>query len=205
MKPDELVQRADAERARQQGLGCRLVCCAGTGCISSGAKPVMEGLKGKLKEHHLDDKAQVVGTGCMGLCSRGPLVRVERPGHHHELFSDFQGEDVGSLFDGYVKPILEGQPTPVPAGELAEHQMSLDQPFFTKQVRVVLENAGRIDPISVDEYLAHEGYSAVLKVLTEMTPEQVIQEITKSGIRGRGGAGYPTGLKWKFTREAHAE
>ncbi len=205
MKPEELVQRADAERARQQSLGCRLVCCAGTGCISSGAKPVMEGLKGKLAEHHLEDKAQVVGTGCMGLCSRGPLVRVERPGHSHELFADIHGEDVPSLFDEYVQPILQGSPTPAVAGKLAERRMGLDLPFFTKQVRIVLENAGRIDPVSVDEYLAHDGYASALRVLTEQTPEQVIQEITKSGIRGRGGAGYPTGIKWKFTREAHAE
>lgn len=202
MKPEELVQRAEAERKKQQGLGCRLVCCAGTGCLSSGSKPVMDGLKKALTDNGLEGQAQVVGTGCMGLCSRGPLVRVTRPGRPDRLFADIKAEHVAPLFDDVIKPILtQGREAPLTPA-VAPHAISLDQPFFTRQVRVVLENAGRIDPVSVDEYLAHEGYSAALKVLKEMTPEQVIQEVLRSGLRGRGGGGYPTGTKWKITREA---
>jgi NADH:ubiquinone oxidoreductase subunit F (NADH-binding) len=149
MKPEELTQRAEAERTRQHNLGARLVCCAG------------------------------------------------------RLFADIQAEHAAPLVQDYVKPLIGGTAVGALTGDLAGHDLSLDLPFFTRQVRVVLENAGRIDPVNVDEYLAHEGYHAALKVLTEMTPEQVIQEITRSGIRGRGGAGYPTGLKWKLTRESH--
>ena len=202
MKPEELHLRAEAERTKQQGMGCRLICCAGTGCLSSGSKPVMEGLKKALTENGLESKAQVVGTGCMGLCSRGPLVRVARQGHPDRLFSDIKKENVAPLFDDFIKPILTDGRAPATTPALEPHVLSLDQPFFTRQVRVVLENAGRIDPVSVDEYLAHEGYQAALKVLCEMTPEQVIQEVFRSGLRGRGGGGYPTGTKWKFTREA---
>ncbi len=204
MKPEELLERGEAERTRQHSLGCRLVCCAGTGCLSSGSKSVQDLLQETLKAHGLQDRVQVVGTGCMGLCSRGPLVKVERPGHHDVMFSDVQAELAPVMVEHFVKPMLETGAVPALEGQLAESIMSLDLPFFTRQVRVVLENAGRIDPVSVDEYLAHDGYKAVLKVLTEMTPEQTIEELGKSGLRGRGGAGYPTSLKWKFAREAHA-
>jgi NADH:ubiquinone oxidoreductase subunit F (NADH-binding) len=202
MRPEELLQRAEAEQTKQQGLGCRLVCCAGTGCLSSGSKPVIEGLKKALAENGLESKAQVVGTGCMGLCSRGPLVRVTRPGKPEQLFADIKSDNVAPFFDGYLKPMLTEGRAPAELDGLAPHVIDLQQPFFTRQVRVVLENAGRIDPVSVDEYLAHEGYQAALKALSDMTPEQVIQELLRSGLRGRGGAGYPTGTKWKFTRDA---
>jgi NADH:ubiquinone oxidoreductase subunit F (NADH-binding)/(2Fe-2S) ferredoxin len=203
MKPEELLQRATVERERQHNLGCRLVCCAGTGCISSGSKPVMDGLKESLAQHGIADKAQIVGTGCMGLCSRGPLVKVERQGEPTRLFADVQGDLAPTLVEQYIKPLVTTGVEPTFNGLLTPHDLSLDLPFFTRQVRVVLENAGRIDPISVDDYLAHDGYFAASKVLLEMTPEQVIQEVLKSGIRGRGGAGYPTGMKWKLTRDSH--
>ncbi|MGF1579742.1 MAG: NADH-ubiquinone oxidoreductase-F iron-sulfur binding region domain-containing protein [Gemmataceae bacterium] len=205
MNQVELAERAQKERDKQKQIGCRVLCCAGTGCLSNGGKGTQEGLKEALATRNIEEKVQIIGTGCMGLCSEGPLVRVAQPDRPEVLFSEISKETAEPLVDKYLAPALENPTSPDPKSVLPDHLLPLESPFFSRQKRVVLRNAGLIDPISVDEYLAADGYKAAAQVLLEKTPEEVIEEIIQSGLRGRGGAGFPTGLKWKFTRAAQGE
>ena len=176
--------------------------CGGTGCTSSGSKQIQEELHKNLKKYGLEDEVQVVQTGCFGLCAIGPIVVVYPEGSYYghvkpedveEIVSEhlLKGRIVTRLLadeheDGEVKPIEEVD-------------------FYKKQKRVALRNCGVINPENIDEYIAMDGYTALNKVLTEMTPEDVIDTITKSGLRGRGGGGFPTGLKWKFAHDAKGD
>jgi bidirectional [NiFe] hydrogenase diaphorase subunit len=140
-----------------------------------------EQLQEAVTEAGLGGQVQVSGVGCMGLCSRGPLVRLDPEAVLYERVTSNRANEVVDA--------LQGQPTDLERGDL-------QHPFFTRQLPVVLENSGQIDPEDIEDYIAATGYRALFHVLREMTPAEVIEAVTRSGLRGRGGAGYPTGLKW---------
>jgi NADH:ubiquinone oxidoreductase subunit F (NADH-binding)/(2Fe-2S) ferredoxin len=203
MKPEELDVKAAAELTKQQGFAVRLICCSSTGCQSSGATAIMDGMKKQIKAKGLDAKIQVLGTGCMGLCSKGPLIRMTAKTQKDVLFADIKPEMAAQLIDDVAAPVSEGKTIEKPAGELASHTLDLNAPFFTKQVRVVLENNGKCDPEKIEDYIAHGGYQALRKVLA-MSAEDICKEVLASGLRGRGGAGFPTGMKWDFARKVES-
>jgi bidirectional [NiFe] hydrogenase diaphorase subunit len=158
--------------------------CEAAGCLSLGSDAVVDALTQLVSERGLADVA-VRRVGCLGLCARGPLVEI--PEH-------------GRLFEAASSP----QTIAAIADSLSQTEATPDQqqPFFSRQTKVVLENSGRIDPESIDDYVARDGYAALTKALTTMTPGDVIDEVVRSGLRGRGGAGYPTGLKWSTVAKA---
>ena len=173
--------------------------CGGTGCSSSGSAKLIERFDEKIKENGLDKEVKVIRTGCFGLCEAGPVVIIYPEG---TFYSRVKVEDVDEIVSEHL---LKGRPVQhlVYTDHATQEQdasKSLDQiEFYKHQKRIALRNCGVIDPENIDEYLAFDGYKALEKALTKMTREEVIDEILKSGLRGRGGAGFPTGLKWKFT------
>ena len=170
--------------------------CGGTGCTSSGSQKVQEAFKKHLKEKGIENEVKVVQTGCHGLCELGPVIIVYPEG---VFYSRVQEEDVEEIVSEHL---LKGRIV-----KRLVYEESIDKDviksldnvdFYKKQLRIALRNCGVIDPENIDEYIAMDGYKAIAKALTEMTPQQVIDEIKKSGLRGRGGAGFPTGVKWGF-------
>ena len=146
MKPEELETKAAAELAKQQAMEVRLVCCSSTGCQSSGAADVVARLKADLVEKGLEGKVQVGGTGCMGLCGKGPLVRMTCKVHEDILFSEMTPDLAARVVGEVVVPIVDGKMVDVPAGPLAAHVVDLHSAFFAMQERVVLSNNGHADP-----------------------------------------------------------
>ncbi len=178
-----------------------ILVCQGTGCTSSKSPEIIEEFKKILKEKNIDN-VRVIKTGCFGLCAKGPIVII-RP--EDTFYAMVTKEDCLEIIE---KHILNG--------ELVERLLCKDVDgtlvkkldelnFYKKQKRIALKNCGIINPEDIDEYIAFDGYKALEKVLVEMTPEEVIEEITKSGLRGRGGAGFPTGKKWFLTRNVEAD
>lgn len=176
-----------------------LMVCAGTGCVAGGAFQIMEELKKELRKHGLKDEVPVVATGCNGFCGQGPLMVV----HPDNIFYGWLTlKDIPHLVEEHF---LKGRPVKklmfVPPEEKTPIPLLGDIPFFKKQLLVVLRNKGIIDPEKIGDYMARDGYAALEKVLFSMKPAGVVEEIIKSGLRGRGGAGFPTGRKWKLTRQ----
>lgn len=173
--------------------------CAGTGCDASGSRATKEALVKELEARGLDKEVQVVDTGCFGFCRFGPNMMVYPEG---VFYTQVHAEDVKELVEEhFVKGrILERLLYKEPETEAAVKDFS-EIPFFKHQVRIALRNCGIIDPESIDEYIARDGYQALANVLTTMTPAEVIDFIKKSGLRGRGGGGFPTGLKWEFAHK----
>ncbi|MCM2265784.1 MAG: NAD(P)H-dependent oxidoreductase subunit E, partial [Desulfuromonadales bacterium] len=168
-----------------------LICCS-TPCLSSGAGEVKAALEAVAAAEHGDRVTiEVTGTGCLGACSRGPLVTVQRPGQADAIYERVTPELAGK--------ILAGQLAQAPP---AENRLPEEFPFLARQTRIVLENCGRINPENIDHYLAADGYAALAKALNDFTPEEVCEAVVQSGLRGRGGGGYPTGLKWQLLRKA---
>ncbi|MBI5094995.1 MAG: SLBB domain-containing protein [Candidatus Hydrogenedentes bacterium] len=190
MTPEELNKLAATTRKHQQQFAHQINVCVGTGCQSSGSAAVLEALTGEVKKTGAQSSCLVRGSGCRGMCASGPLLSVDPEG---VLYGPVTVEDAPDL----VRSLSEGK--------LTRLVCESDSPFFTRQCRVVLENAGRIDPERIQDYIAMEGYSALARVVTEMSPGEVLEEITRSGLRGRGGAGYPTGLKWSTVAKARSE
>ncbi|NCC07191.1 MAG: NADH-quinone oxidoreductase subunit NuoF [Clostridia bacterium] len=171
--------------------------CAGTGCTSSGSDKIAEAFEAELKNVSLENEVKVVRTGCFGLCALGPIVVIYPEA---SFYSRVKAEDVKEIVDEHL---LKGRPvTRLLYDETVADDntiKSLDETdFYKKQVRIALRNCGVINPENIDEYIAFDGYQALGKALTEMKPADVIQTMLDSGLRGRGGAGFPTGLKWKF-------
>ena len=179
--------------------------CGGTGCSSSGSAKLIERFEEQLKEKGLDKEVKVVRTGCFGLCEAGPVVIVYPEG---TFYSRVKEEDVDEIVSEHL---LKGRKVQhLVYVDHKTHESSVQKSlneigFYKQQERVALRNCGVIDPENIDEYIAFDGYQALAKALTEMTPEQVIQEVLDSGLRGRGGAGFPTGKKWQFARASKAE
>jgi len=174
----------------------QVLVCGGTGCTSSGSNDICDAFKSELAAKGLDKEVEVVKTGCFGLCELGPVVIVYPEG---AFYSHVTVEDVKELVEEHL---LKGRIVKrlVYHDAIEEDKIkSLNKVgFYAKQERIALRNCGVIDPENIDEYLAFDGYKALEKVLTQMTPLDVINEMKKSGLRGRGGGGFPTGLKWEF-------
>ena len=173
--------------------------CTGGGCIASGALEVSAALRQQIERHGLADEIKVIESGCLGPCAVGPVAAVYPDG---VLYQGLRPDDAPDIVTEHllkgrvVERLVHKSPTGAAVPGLR------DITFFQKQVKIVLRNCGVIDPLKIEEYIAREGYQALGKVLTEMSPDQVIAEVKKSGLRGRGGAGFLTGLKWEFTRKA---
>ncbi len=192
MNSVELETLAQREREKQQVFRCRLLCCASTPCLSSGGASVATTFAEAIKRHGLDAEVQIVATGCMGPCSRGPIVTVQEQGKPDTVYEEVTVAIAEQIVEGHV---VHGQVQQT-------HALPADMPFLVKQHKIVLSNSGVIDPERLEDYLAHEGYRALDKVLHELTPEEVCNGMVQSGLRGRGGAGYPSGLKWNLVRKA---
>jgi len=177
--------------------------CGGTGCMASASGKVFEALRQEITRQSLENEVRLVHTGCRGFCAMGPVMIIYPEGI---FYCQLQPDDVPYLVE---ETLVKGRVVPgLTYQEPAAHQAVAyyqDIPFYGKQMRVVLRNCGLIDPENIEEYIARGGYEALSKVLTEMTPEEVIDEVKRSGLRGRGGAGFPTGLKWEFTQKAPGE
>jgi bidirectional [NiFe] hydrogenase diaphorase subunit len=222
---EKLEALGQKERKRQDQYKRRIFCCTSTACLSAGAKATHTSLEQSVAACKCDDdEVEIVPTGCMGLCSRGPLVRVEEKVLEPILYGDVSAEIAQQIVDRHL-PLSSsdgermteeegGQVSPLDIPHfraslrqgdrkkgLDQHIIPLDLPFFSRQVKVVLKEVGQINPSKIEDYLAHGGYKALHSILEELTPEQVCDTILQSGLRGRGGAGFPTGLKWNFVRQ----
>jgi bidirectional [NiFe] hydrogenase diaphorase subunit len=164
----------------------RVFVCTGTACASLEA----EAVKGRLAQS-VGKLVEVRGSCCLGLCAQGPLVRVELPDASEALYESVTPDSAADI----GKSLVDG-------GRPSAPELDLSAPFFTRQVRVVTANAGRIDPESIEDYLANSGYVALSKAVTAMSPDDVVSEVSRSGLRGRGGAGFPTGVKWGLVARA---
>ena len=192
MTVEELREVAETERARQGNFRHRITYCSAAGCASCGGIAVHEALAKALKARNLENEVELAGTGCMGLCGEGPLVRIVGDG------TLYQRVDVAVAEKIIEEHIVQGK-------KVAENLVDTTDPFFASQVKIVLENCGTTDSEKIDDYIAAGGYEALAKAVTELQPAGVVEEIRKSGLRGRGGAGYPTGLKWGIVRKAPGE
>jgi len=177
--------------------------CGGTGCTSSNSEKIIQEFETRLKENNLENEVKVIRTGCFGLCAQGPIVVVYPEG---SMYTQVKVEDVQEIVEEHllkgrlVKRLLIGD---IDVEDVSKSLDNVD--FFKRQKRVALRNCGVINPENIDEYIAYDGYKALAKVLTEMTPAEVIDVVKRSGIRGRGGAGFPTGLKWEFASKSQNE
>jgi len=185
MTPEELEQIAEREREAQGNFTRQVRVCMAAGCLSCQSDAVKNALAEEITSRGLGD-CQVKGVGCMGLCAEGPLVSTS----NRQMYKRVSAADAPEVLAS-----LDGKP-------LDRLDCPTNVPFFERQKKIVLENSGVIDPERIEEYIARDGYSALIKVLTEMRPQQVISEVMTSGLRGRGGAGYPTGLKWSTVAKA---
>jgi NADP-reducing hydrogenase subunit HndC len=175
--------------------------CSGTGCNSSGSAAISDALEAEIKKRGLDEEIKVVKTGCFGLCALGPIMIVYPDG---TFYSRVTKEDVSEIVEEHLlKGRVVSRLVYDDSGDVAVKATSLSETgFYKKQKRIVLRNCGVINPELIDEYIAMDGYAALGKVLTEMTPAQVIKTILESGLRGRGGGGFPTGRKWEFAAKS---
>ncbi|ADQ07145.1 NADH dehydrogenase (quinone) [Caldicellulosiruptor hydrothermalis 108] len=174
--------------------------CGGTGCTSGGSDRIYDAFLKEIEAQNLKDEVQVIRTGCFGLCAEGPIVIVYPEGAFYSKVADSDVKEIVEehLLKGrIVKRLLYKE-------SIEEGQIkSLNEvKFYKKQMRIALRNCGVINPENIEEYIAYDGYKALAKVLTEMTPEQVVDWVKRSGLRGRGGGGFPTGLKWEFAAKA---
>jgi len=173
--------------------------CTGGGCIASGALAVSAAFSEELEKQGLAGEVQVVETGCLGPCAVGPVALVYPDG---VFYQNIKVPDVAEIVEEHL---LKGRVVPrlvstAPGTEKSIAEMR-DVEFFNRQVKIVLRNSGLIDPLRIEDYIARDGYGALAKAITEMTPESIVAEVLASGLRGRGGAGFPTGLKWRFAQQ----
>ena len=176
-----------------------ILCCGGTACESNKGAEIYARLSDEASHYGVEDQVQIVKTGCFGFCEQGPIVKVLP---EDSFYVNVKPEDASEII---AEHILKGREVTrllyKESGEKKKTVAVEDIEFYQKQVRVVLRNCGVINPESIDEYIAREGYVALEKVLFQMKPEEVISELKVSGLRGRGGAGFPTWLKWDLTRK----
>ncbi len=180
-----------------------LLVCGGTGCKASESEQIRENLLAEIDKHDLNHEVQVVMTGCFGFCEKGPIVKVLPD---NTFYVQVKPEDAAVIV---AEHLVKGRKVPYLLYQNPETELpvsdSKEMEFYKKQVRIALRNCGVINPENIDEYIARDGYSALAKCLTELTSKEVIDEIKRSGQRGRGGGGFPTGLKWEITSKSVAD
>jgi NADH-quinone oxidoreductase subunit F len=184
-------------------IRAHILVCAGAACVSSGCRDLRDAIVVKVKEYGLQDEVRVIETGCVGSCDLGPLALVYPEGIFYQKLKPEDADDIVGqhLLKGrMVERLLYKEPLTA-----ASIPSLKGLSFFREQEKIVLRNCGIINPLNIEEYIARDGYQALGKVLTSMTQDEVIDEIVKSGLRGRGGGGFPTGLKWKFTNKAEGD
>ncbi len=181
----------------------QLLVCGGTGCRASASAQIVENLNASLKAHGLEEDAQVVTTGCFGFCEKGPIVKVIPD---NTFYTQVKPEDAEEII---AEHILKGRKVTRLLYENPKTQEHVSDSkhmgFYQKQIRIALRNCGFINPENIDEYIARDGYSALAQVLADLTPQQAIDMVKQSGLRGRGGAGFPTGLKWEIASKNSAD
>ncbi len=185
---EEIIRKQREELERYEHI---IHVCGSTGCVSSDSQAVLAAFEKEVNFLGLQDKVLVKQVGCMGLCAAGPVVSIKPD---NLLYKTVKVEDVPQILRALVK------------GEAVEDlRIDTSAPFFTRQHKVTLENSGVINPEKIEDYILHDGYKALLQVITAMSPQGVIDEIKKSGLRGRGGGGFPTGNKWQIVHDAASE
>jgi NADH:ubiquinone oxidoreductase subunit F (NADH-binding)/(2Fe-2S) ferredoxin/ferredoxin len=184
-------------------IRANIMICAGTGCLACGSVKIKDILKTELKKRDLEEEIQLVLTGCNGFCANGPIMAVYPEGI---FYQKLRPEDIPFLVEEHF---LKGRPVDKLMYREPEQKTAVpvmkDIPFFNLQVLRALKNKGLIDPEKIEDYIARDGYQAAAKALLQMTPEEVIREVKESGIRGRGGAGFPTGFKWEFCAKVKSD
>ncbi|MHB1458633.1 MAG: NAD(P)H-dependent oxidoreductase subunit E, partial [Armatimonadota bacterium] len=176
--------------------------CGGAGCVSSGCKEVAEAIARGIEENNLQNEVKLVVTGCMGSCDLGPVVMIAPDGTFYQKLKPEDGKTIveehllkGRIVDDLLRKNAKDE----------TYATAEEMPFFKLQHKMVLRNCGVIDPANIDEYISRDGYMALAKALTEMTPQDVIDQVKASGLRGRGGGGFSTGMKWQFTHDAKGD
>ena len=182
MNAESLKQIRESELNRQGRLDDRILCCIAAGCLSGGAREVRAALEREAQAPAMSGAVEVCGTGCMGWCSRGPLVRSSAG---KTVYTEVRPQDAPAIVSRQRERF---------EGRLVDDE----HPFYAGQRRLILANSGHADPERIADYVARGGYQALLRAATEMTPEEIVAEVRRSGLRGRGGAGYPAGLKWEL-------
>jgi NADH-quinone oxidoreductase subunit F/NADP-reducing hydrogenase subunit HndC len=201
VKVRTIIAEEGEKLAKETGYRKQVLVCGGTGCQSSHSMDVLKALKDELAAQGIADEVLVVRTGCFGLCSLGPIVIVYPEG---AFYSQATPEGIKRIVDEHLvkgeicKDLLYKETVHEDGSIISLYETN----FYRKQKRIALRNCGVIDPEDIEEYIATEGYQALYKVLDSMTPDEVVKEVLDSGIRGRGGAGFPTGRKWMFTKDA---
>ncbi|MCG8508220.1 MAG: NAD(P)H-dependent oxidoreductase subunit E, partial [Rhodospirillales bacterium] len=201
MTSDELNQIVENEQASQAQITRRINVCAAASCMSRGSDKIAQRMEERLKTADDDGTVRVRCVGCMGLCSAGPLVEIDEPAkvlggkaETRTMYRDVSEQDAEAIAEATIEEKV-----------LDKLVIDTNIPFFTSQKRIVTENSGLIDPEKIEDYIAAGGYSGLVTALTEMDPEHVLHEVTTSGLRGRGGAGFPTGLKWSTVAKTEAD
>ena len=187
MTLEELQEIAKIEKERQEGFQHRINVCVAAGCLSCQSASVKEALEQEVNRRGLDNSCEVKGVGCLGLCTAGPLISVEPAGTYYREVTVSDASEIVEALGGSPVPRLD---------------ISGQLPFFQRQQKIVLENCGKIDPERIEDYIAESGYEGLYNALRTMTPAEVVDQVVRSGLRGRGGAGFPTGLKWTAVSKA---
>lgn len=180
-----------------------ILICGGTGCKSANADKILSELNRSIEKYGLQDKVKVIMAGCFGFCAKGPIVKIEPDDTFYIQVTPEDAEDIIKnhiVYGNVVERLLFTDPS-----DNSKIKSQHNIPFYKKQMRIALRNCGVIDPENIKEYIASDGYKALGNVLKNYEPIEVINEITKSGLRGRGGGGFPTGVKWKFARESKSD
>ena len=182
-----------------------ILCCGGTGCTASNSTEIVDNLNKCIQKYHLENEVNVVKTGCFGLCQKGPIVAIypEKVFYSHVKPEDAEKIIVDHIMHGSVVKDLELYDIDPETNEKIQNIDKIK--FYEKQERIALRNCGKINPEDITEYIAMDGYEALGKALTTMTPQEVIDVMKASGLRGRGGAGFPTGLKWQFEKDQESD
>jgi len=188
LKPEDITRLAEKERTSQASYKHRINVCCSSGCLPLGSLEVLKAFQDAVREFGVEKECQVARTGCVGTCYVGPVVVVEPDDY---LYQNVTPEKAREIVKEHV---VRGEPL--------RNLMYSSEGFFKKQLKLVLKNAGKIDPFRIEDYIAVGGYSALIKCLTRMSPKEVIDEVSSSGLRGRGGAGFPTGHKLNFVAKA---
>ncbi len=192
---EELEEIANKKKCTEQNCKNELRVCTGSSCSALGSQDMQKSLSKKVKNKELNGKCKVKSVGCSGLCSSAIMVsKYDKSNKNEVIYGGVETTDEDRLLD-----LIENNV------ELDDKILDTNKPFFTQQKKIVLENAGKVDPDDIDDYIAHDGYKALFTALEDMTPSEVIEEVKISALRGRGGGGYPTGLKWETVSKVESD